>query len=81
MLRMVPGEDGRRRQIRDRFEEALAVPERNAELLEIGFGELRQDFGVDRVLAEKGEVLAKPEAPQPVAHIHRLSPEGGAMIL
>jgi hypothetical protein len=57
------------------------VPERNAELLEIGFGQLRQDFRVDLVLAEKGEVLAKPQALEPVAYVHRRDPDGSVAMI
>jgi hypothetical protein len=48
-------------QLRDRLDEAFAVPERNAELLEIGFDQLRQDFRVDLVLAEDRFVLAEAD--------------------
>jgi hypothetical protein len=47
-------------QFRDCFDEALAVPERDAELLQISIGQIGQDFRVNCMLAEKGEVLAKP---------------------
>ena len=61
---------------RDRFDEALAVPEWNAELLQISIGQIGQDFRVNCMLAEKGEVLAKPKVPQPVADIHGRAPHG-----
>jgi hypothetical protein len=63
-------------QSRDRFDEALAVPERNAELLEIGFGQLRQDFRVDLVLAEGRFVLAEADPLQPLADVHGRAPHG-----
>jgi hypothetical protein len=61
---------------RDRFDEALAVPERNAELLQIGFGQLRQDFRVDLMLAEDRFVLAKADSFQPLADVHGRAPHG-----
>jgi hypothetical protein len=57
-------------QLRDRFDEALAVPEGNAKLLEIGFGHLRQDFRVDLVLAEGRFVLAEANPLEPLADVH-----------
>ena len=60
----------------DRLEETLAVPERDAELLEIRVGQISQDFSIDRVLAEKGEVLAKPERTQPSTDVHDWYPTG-----
>jgi hypothetical protein len=52
------------------------VPERNAELLEIGFGQLRQDFRVDLVLAESRFVLAEADLLQPLADVHGRAPHG-----
>ena len=63
-------------QCRNRFDEALAVPERDAALLQLRVGQVGQDLRVDRVLAEQGEVLAKPKASQPVVDIHGRAPHG-----
>ena len=56
------GGDCPRAQIRDRLEQALAVPEWHAKLFEITVGQFRQDFRVDRVVAKCGLVLAETEA-------------------
>ena len=51
-----------RTQTGDRLEQALAVPESDAELLEVGVGQLRQHVRVDLVVAEMRLVLAESEA-------------------
>jgi hypothetical protein len=63
-------------QFRDGFDDAFAMPEWDAELLQVRVGQVGQDVRVDRVLAEKGEVLAKPQTLQPVAHIHGRASHG-----
>ena len=59
-----------RAQICDRLEKPLPVSEEHAELFEIGVGQVRQDVGVNSVLAERGLVLAEPQAPQPGSYVH-----------
>jgi class 3 adenylate cyclase len=54
----------------------VPVPERNAELLQIGFGQLRQDFRVDLMLAEGRFVLAEADSLQPLADVHSRAPHG-----
>jgi hypothetical protein len=54
----------------------FGVPEWNTELLQISLGQIEQDFRINCMLAEKGEVLAKPKAPRPVADIHGRAPHG-----
>jgi len=36
------------------------VPQEDAQLFKIGVGQVRQDFGVNPVLAERRFILAKP---------------------
>jgi hypothetical protein len=47
------------------------VSERDAELLEIGFGQIGQDIGLDGIDPECRLVLAESEASQPIGDIHR----------
>ncbi len=54
----------------DRPEQAFAMAEDDAELFEVGVGQVGQDFGVDAVVAERRFVLAEPEASEPVPHVH-----------
>ena len=69
-----------RLQRRDRLDQALAGPERDAEPLEIGFGQVGQDVPIDIVFAKPGFVLAEANAMKPLADRHdpalsrRLSP-------
>ena len=49
-------------QTSDRLEQALAIAQIDAELLEVAIGQIRQDVGVDRVVAKRGLVLAESEA-------------------
>ena len=46
----------------DRLEQALAIPQIDAQLSEVAIGQIRQDVGVDRVIAKRGLVLAESEA-------------------
>ena len=73
--------DGRQLPTRDRlaaalFRPAIALrsrfrcPRGHAELFKIGVAQVRQNFGVNSVLAERSFILAKPEAPQPISHVH-----------
>ena len=65
----------RRSQLHYCFEEALAMTEQHTELLEVGIGQLRQDFRVDGVVAKRLLVLLKPETSQPGGNVHASSPE------
>jgi hypothetical protein len=67
--RLGPGWSGRA-QTRDRLQEALAVPEIDAQLRQVAIGQIRQNVGVDRVVAEGGLVPAETEAPQPNRDVH-----------
>ena len=44
---------------RDRLEQTLAVPQRHADLFEVGFDQVAQDARVDLMLAEHGFVLSE----------------------
>ncbi len=57
------------------------MPERRPELFEIGVRQFGEDFGVNFVFAKCGLVLPKPEAPQPVAHVHHRVPGGFVLII
>ena len=65
----------RRPQLHYRFEESLAMTEQHTELLEVGIGQLGQDFRVDRVVAKCLLVLLEPETSQPSGNVHTSSPE------
>ena len=76
------GEDGRgkRRHLRrgaclaqrgDRAHEPLAMPERHADLLEVGLGQVRQDLRVDLMLPEQRFVLSEADRVQPLGDVHR----------
>ena len=49
------------------------MPQRHAELFEVGFGQVGQDFRVDLVLAEQGFVLSEVDRVQPLGDVHRRS--------
>jgi hypothetical protein len=49
----------------DRLEQLQARTERQAEPLQMGFGQLRQHLGVDLVLAERRLVTLQPQAAKP----------------
>ncbi len=51
------------------------MTEEHTELLEVGIGQLRQDFRVDRVVAKCLLVLLEPEASQPSGNVHTSSPK------
>jgi hypothetical protein len=69
-------------EVPDRFEQAFAVTERDAELLEVALGQLRQHLGVDFALAERGLILTQAKASQPTSEIHhRVLTGSGLMIL
>ena len=51
------------------------MAEQHTELLEVGIGQLRQDFRVDRVVAKCLLVLLEPEASQPSGNVHTSSPK------
>ncbi|MGA7489125.1 MAG: hypothetical protein WBW74_19555 [Xanthobacteraceae bacterium] len=62
---------GRRRaESRYRPEQALAVPEWNAEFFEVDLCQFGQDIRVDRAIVESAFILAKPQASEPIPHIH-----------
>jgi hypothetical protein len=63
------GRDGSA-QRRNRSQEPFAVPHRDAELFEVGLGQLGQDLVVDLVLAEHRLVLFEAQCPQPGGDIH-----------
>src|SRR5208282_3275362 len=63
----------RRLEIRDRLHQALARPNRNAKLLQIGFGQLGQDVPVDFARAKHGLVLAETNTVEPLADSHPAS--------
>jgi hypothetical protein len=66
----------------DGFEQAFAMTEGDAELLEVGLGQLRQYLGVDFALAESGLILTKAKASQPTSEVHhRILTGCGLMIL
>jgi hypothetical protein len=50
------------------------MPERNAEVLEVLLGELRQNIGVDFAVAEHGLALFEAEAPQPGPDVNGRNP-------
>ncbi len=43
---------------------------RNAEFSQVIPGQLRQDFGVDRIVAERGVILPETEALEPGRDVH-----------
>ena len=57
----------------DRLEETLAVPQRHADLFEVGFDQVAQDARVDLMLAEQGFVLSEVDRVQPLGDVHRRS--------
>ena len=59
-----PGEAG------DGAHQPLAMPERHADLLEVGLGQVDEDVGVDLVLAEQRFVLSEADAVQPLGDVH-----------
>jgi hypothetical protein len=50
------------------------MTEEHTELLEVGIGQLRQDFRVDRVVAKCLLVLLEAEASQPSGNVHTALP-------
>ena len=69
------GRAGRRRprpvrEAGDRLEQLLARAERQAELLEVGFGQLGQHLPVDLVVAERLLVALQPQTAQPSGDVH-----------
>ena len=46
------------------------MPERHADLLEVGLGQVGQDVRVDLMLAEQGFVLSEAEGLQPLGDVH-----------
>src|SRR5208337_2980782 len=59
-----PGETG------DRPHQPLAVPQRHADLLEVGLGQVGQNVRVDLMLAEQRFVLSEADAVQPLGDVH-----------
>ena len=57
------------------------MPERHADLLEVGFGQVGQDVRVDLVLAEQGFVLSEADRVQPLADVHRRSRTGSTLMM
>jgi hypothetical protein len=50
-------------QICNRLEDSLSRSKRQAELFEIGLRQLRQNIGLDFVLAKAALILSKPKVP------------------
>ena len=50
------------------------MPERDAELLEVDLGQLRQDIGVDFTRTKKRLVLSQAETFEPTPDIHGRTP-------
>ncbi len=62
----------------DRSKEQLARPERQAELLEVGLGELRQNLDGDLVLGKDIDILAEADRRKPsLDPVSQLTPPGG----
>ena len=57
----------------DRPEETLAVPQRHADLFEVGFDQVAEDARVDLMHAEHGFVLSEVDRVQPLGDVHRRS--------
>ena len=49
------------------------MPERHADLFEVGFDQVGQDVRVDLMLAEQGFVLSEVDRVQPLGDVHRRS--------
>jgi len=56
----------------DRSKHLLAMSEQHAELFEVGLGQLRQDFEVDRIVAKGRLISLQTQAAQPSADVQRL---------
>ena len=54
----------------DRLEQPLSVAHEHAELFEIRVREVRQDFDVDFVFAERGFIPGETEVPKPSPDVH-----------
>ena len=67
-----------RGKLRYRFQEPSAVAKRDAEFLEVAFGEISEHVKVDLVLAKPFLVLTKTEAAEPPADIHDRRSRRGA---
>ena len=57
----------------DRPQQPLAMPERHADLFEVGFDQVGQDVRVDLILAEQRFVLSEADRVQPLGDVHRRS--------
>ena len=55
----------------NRFQQFLAVAERNIEILEILLGQVGQDIEVQFVCGEKGPVFCQPDLRQPLIYSFR----------
>jgi hypothetical protein len=49
------------------------MAQRDADPFEVRLAQIRQDFGVDVILAKQRLVLAQPKAPTPFPDIHGLA--------
>jgi hypothetical protein len=56
------------------FSSALAMPEQDTELAEVCFGQVGQNFCINRIFAERLFVLLEAEASQPRGNVHDSSP-------
>jgi hypothetical protein len=54
----------------DRFEQPLAVAERDAEPLQVGFGQIDEDVGVNIALAERCLVPRQSQVLEPRRDVH-----------
>ena len=57
-------------QVADRLQDRLARPERQAELAQVGVGQLGQDVGRELGVAERLRVALQPEPAQPGRDVH-----------
>ena len=57
------------------------MPERHADLFEVGFDQVGQDVRVDLMLAEQGFVLSEVDRVQPLGDVHRRSRTGSTLMM
>ena len=62
----------------DSLQQALAIAERDAELLEIGIGEIGEHVGADRMGSEGLGVAAESQVGEPLPDVSHASPGGAA---
>src|SRR5271166_4916846 len=54
----------------DRLEQALAIPQGDAEFFEIIARQFEQDVRADHVIAERGLISTETQAPKPTSDVH-----------